>query len=296
MLADPRASALVDNLAGQWLYARQIPELAPDPVKFPAPMFDASLRDAIRTEMTMFLREIMYGDHSAVELLKANFTFANKRLAQHYGLPQAASLGADFARIDNTTTRGGLLSQAGWLTVTSHPDITSPVRRGKWILSELLCESPPPPPPNVGDLSKGPQTGTLRQRLAIHSQVEPCKTCHVIMDPLGFGLENYDAIGRWRDTDAGEPIDATGALPGTDIKFSNPTELAAGLQKDPRFGRCLTRKLLTFALGRGMEQVDEPALDALTQQFSKGGYRFKDLIQIISTSPLMTMRGGNSAP
>jgi hypothetical protein len=296
MLADPRASALVDNLAGQWLYARQIPELAPDPVKFPAPMFDAPLRDAIRTEMTMFLREIMYGDHSAVELLKANFTFANKRLAQHYGLPEAASLGADFARIDNTTTRGGLLSQAGWLTVTSHPDITSPVRRGKWILSELLCESPPPPPPNVGDLSKGPQTGTLRQRLAIHSQIEPCKTCHVIMDPLGFGLENYDAIGRWRDTDAGEPIDATGALPGTDIKFSNPTELATGLQKDPRFGRCLTRKLLTFAMGRGMEAVDDPALDALTQQFSKGGYRFKDLIQIIATSPLMTMRGGNSAP
>jgi hypothetical protein len=244
----------------------------------------------------MFLREIMYGDHSAAELLKANFTFANKRLAQHYGLPEAASLGSDFARIDNTTTRGGLFSQAGWLTVTSHPDTTSPVRRGKWILSELLCESPPPPPPNVGDLSKGPQTGTLRQRLAIHSQIEPCKTCHVIMDPLGFGLENYDAIGRWRDTDAGEPIDATGVLPGTDIKFSNPTELAAGLQKDPRFGRCLTRKLLTFALGRGMEQVDEPALDALTQQFSKGGYRFKDLIQIISTSPLMTMRGGNSAP
>ena len=296
MLADPRAGALIDNLAGQWLYGRQVPEVTPDPVRFPAPQFDAPLRDAMRTEMTLYLREVLFGDHSAVELLKSNFTFANKRLAQHYGLAEASGLGADFAQIKNTTVRGGLLSQAGWLTVTSHSDMTSPVKRGKWILSELLCETPPQPPPNVGDLAKVPQTGTLRQRLAIHSQIEPCKTCHSIMDPMGFGLENFDAIGRWRDTDEGAPIDATGTVPGTGEKFSNPAELAAALQKDPRFARCLTRKLLTYAIGRGMEPVDDPALDTLSQRFASGGNRFKDLVQIITTSPLMTMRGGNSAP
>jgi hypothetical protein len=296
MLADPRASALVDNLAGQWLYGRQVPEVTPDPVKFPAPQFDAPLRDAMRTEMTMFLREILYGDHSAMELLKANFTFANKRLAQHYGLPEAASLGSEFTKIQNMTTRGGLLSQGGWLTVTSHSDMTSPVKRGKWMVSELLCEVPPQPPPNVGDLEKVPQVGTLRQRLAIHTQIEPCRTCHALLDPMGFGLENFDAIGRWRDTDEGSPVDATGVIPGSTHAFSNPAELAAGLQKDPRFARCLTRKLLTFAIGRGMEAVDDPALDMLSKQFSSGGYRFKDLVQIITTSPLMTMRGGNSAP
>jgi hypothetical protein len=297
MLADPKAGALMDNLAGQWLYGRQIPELSPDPTTFPAPMFDDALRAAMQAEMTLFLKEVLLGDHSATELLKSNFTFANKRLAQHYGLPEAASLGSDMTKVMlSTPQRGGLLSQAGWLTVTSHPDSTSPIKRGKWILQELLCVPTPQPPPNVGDLAKVEQKGTLRQRLAIHIQNEPCKSCHALMDPLGFGLENYDAIGRWRDTDEGAPVDATGAMPGTGEKFAGASELATLLQKDARFGHCLTRKLLTFAVGRGMTDGDAAALDNLAMRFSAGGSRFRDLVEMVATSPLMTMRGGNSEP
>ncbi|HEY0710105.1 MAG TPA: DUF1592 domain-containing protein [Polyangia bacterium] len=295
MLADGRAAALVDNLAGQWLYARQIPELTPDTTLFPG--FDAGLRDAIRTEMTMFLREILLGGGSALTLLKANFTFANRRLAEHYGLPEARTLGTDFVRVPLTTDRrGGLLTQAGWLTVTSHPDSTSPVKRGKWILSELLCIEPPPPPPNVGDLTRVPQTGSLRERFSAHTNDPTCAGCHSLLDPLGFGLENYDAIGRWRDRDSGAAIDATGTMPGSNERFATPAELATAVQKDSRFARCLTRKLLTYAVGRGMGSADAPAIDALTERFARGGHRFTELIELVAQSPLMTMRGGSSQP
>ena len=298
MLADARSGALVDNLAGQWFYTRQLGELTPDPMLFPAPAFDEELRAAMKTETHMFLKEILLGDHSATELLQANFSFANKRLAEHYGLPEARTMDANWKRMTLTagSRRGGLLTQASWLTVTSHPDMTSPVKRGKWILAELLCQEPPPPPPGVDNLAKGPQTGTMRERLAEHSRVEPCRTCHQLMDPLGFGLENYDAVGRWRDTDAGQPIDASGVLPGTDLRFTNPTELAAALQKDVRFSRCMTRKLLTYALGRGLEGADVQAQVLLTNAFAESGFRFRKLVELIAQSPLMTMRGGKSAP
>jgi hypothetical protein len=298
MLGDPRASALVDNLAGQWFYTRQLSELTPDPVIFPAPAFDQSLRAAMKTETHLFLREILLGDTSATALLKADFTFANRRLAEHYGLPASRTLGTDLTRVVVAagSHRGGLLTQGSWLTVTSHPDSTSPVKRGKWIMAELLCQEPPPPPPGVDNLAKGPQTGTMRQRLAMHSKVEPCRTCHQLMDDLGFGLENYDGIGRWRDNDEGAPIDASGVLPGTTVRFNNAVELAAALQKDPRFGRCMTRKLLTYAMGRGMEEADKPALDHLTERFVSSGHRFRSLVETIATSPLMTSRGGESAP
>jgi hypothetical protein len=295
MLGDGRATALIDNLAGQWLYGRQIPELVPDAALFPG--FDAGLRDAIRSEMILYLREILLGGGSALALLKSNFTFANRRLAEHYGLPEASTLGNAFVRVPLTTDRrGGLLTQAGWLTVTSHPDSTSPVKRGKWILSELLCVEPPPPPPNVGDLTRVPQTGSLRERFSAHTADPSCAGCHKLLDPLGFGLENYDAIGRWRDRDSGAAIDATGAMPGTNERFSTPAELATAVQKDPRFARCLTRKMLTYAVGRGMSEADAPAIDALTERFVRGGHRFTELIELIAQSPLMTMRGGSSSP
>jgi hypothetical protein len=192
--------------------------------------------------------------------------------------------------------RGGLLGHAGWLTVTSHPDTTSPTKRGKWIVSELLCQAPPLPPPGADTLPVRAPGLTLRQRLAQHASVEPCRGCHMAFDPLGLGLENFDPIGRWRDQDEVAPIDASGVVPGTDLTFDSPATLAEALQKDPRFPRCLVRKLLTFALGRGMEASDTPAIDYLSAGFARDGYRFRALVETIASSPLMTMRGGRSAP
>ena len=299
MLADAKVSALVDNLAGQWLYTRQLAEITPDPMMFPAAAYDRSLSEAMRAETHLYLREILFGEQSALDLLRSNFTFLNKRLADHYGI-NSAGLASEMKRVELDpeafTRRGGLLTQGGWLTLTSHPDSTSPTKRGKWILAELLCQEPPPPPPGVDNLEKIPQTGTMRQRLSQHAENEPCRTCHKIIDPLGFGLENYDAIGRWRDQDQGMPIDATGEIPEFGLRFNNGAEMGAVLRGDPRFARCVTRKLLTYAVGRGMGMADQPAMDVLTDRFSSGGFRFRALVESIATSPLMTTRGGNSAP
>jgi hypothetical protein len=299
MLADAKASALVENLAGQWLYTRQLAEITPDPMMFPATMFDQSLREAMRAETHLYLREVLFGDRSALDLLRSNFTFLNQRLAQHYGI-NAPGLGPDMQRVEldaeSAARRGGLLTQAGWLTLTSHPDSTSPTKRGKWIIAELLCQEPPPPPPGVDNLEKIPQTGTMRQRLSQHAANEPCRTCHKVIDPMGFGLENYDPIGRWRDQDQGMPIDASGEIPDTGARFANGPEMGAALRDDPRFARCVTRKLLTYAVGRGMGTSDTPALDLLTDRFASGGYRFRALVETIATSPLMTTRGGKSEP
>jgi hypothetical protein len=297
MLADGKAGALVDNLAGQWLYARQIPELQPEPTLFPEAVFDGRLRAAMHAETHLYLKEILLGDHSALELLKSDFTFANRRLAEHYGLPQAGELGDELVRVGTRGgRRGGLLSQAGWLAVTSHPDSTSPTKRGKWIMSDLLCQTPPPPPPGADALPARVQGTTLRERLALHASVEPCRSCHMLFDPPGLALENFDAIGRWRDDDDGAPVDARGTVPGSDLAFEGPAALAGALQEDPRFVRCLTRKLLTFALGRGLEAADGPAVEYLTGRFASGGYRFRKLVETIAKSPLMTMRGGRSEP
>ena len=157
----------------------------------------------MRLETHLFLKEILLADHSALELLKADFTFANRRLARHYGLPDADELGDAFQRVNVRGPRGGLLMQGGWLTLTSHPDTTSPTKRGKWILSELLCQTPPPPPPGADRLPGAAQGATRRERLAEHASVEPCRSCHLLFDPLGLALENFDPIGRWRDEDEG---------------------------------------------------------------------------------------------
>jgi hypothetical protein len=293
MLADKKADALVDNLAGQWLYTRQLPELTPDPVRFPPAAFDDNLREAMRAEMHLFAREVFLGQEGAAALLRSSFTFANRRLAQHYGLPEAASLGAPLQKVALTSDRrGGLLTQGGWLTVTSHPDMTSPVKRGKWILGELLCEEPPPPPPGVDNLEKTPQTGSLRQRFEQHRQAPACKSCHSLIDPMGFALEHYDAIGRWRDSDGAFPIDATGTLAGTDVAFDGARALASALEKDPRFARCVLRKLLTYALGRGVVASDGPAFDSLLDGFVRGGLKVPALLEALAASPLMTQRRG----
>jgi hypothetical protein len=299
MLGDARSSALVDNLAGQWLYTRQLAEITPDPMMFPAEMFDQPLREAMHAETHLYLREVLFGNGTSLDLLRSNFTFLNKRLADHYGI-NSAGLGSEMKRVDldaqGALRRGGLLTQGGWLTLTSHPDSTSPTKRGKWILAELLCQEPPPPPPGADNLEKIPQTGTMRQRLSQHAAQEPCRTCHVVIDPLGFGLENYDAIGRWREQDQGQPIDATGEIAETGARFNNGAEMGYALRGDARFARCMTRKLLTYAVGRGMGMADQPALDVLTERFAASGYKFRALVDTIVTSPLMTTRGGNSEP
>jgi hypothetical protein len=296
MLDDGKGAALIDNLAGQWLYTRQLAEVTPDADLFPEDQFDSDLRQSMRRETHLFVKEILLGDHSALDLLKADFTFADRRLARHYGLPGADQLGDGFQRVPVEGPRGGLLMQAGWLTLTSHPDVTSPTKRGKWILSELLCQTPPAPPPGADRLPVRSAGTTRREQLAQHASVEPCRSCHRLFDPLGMALENFDPIGRWRDEDEGQPVDAAGVVPGTNLAFEGPEELAQALQGDARFGRCLVRKLLTYALGRGMEATDEPAIDHLASGLARGGHRFRDLVQAIAASPLMGMRGGKSQP
>ena len=297
MLDGEKADALVDNLAGQWLFSRQLPEVNPDPTVFGSGAWDEGLRTAMQAEMHLFLREVLFGDRPVTDLLAAEFTFANQRLGEHYGWDEAEDLEEQLTQLSpEDGRRGGLLTQAGWLTLTSHPDRTSPIKRGKWILNQLLCQEPPPAPPGVEDLSNVPATGSLRERLAQHSAAEPCRTCHAMIDPLGFALEHYDAIGRWREDDDGFPIDATGVIPGTDVAFDGAAEMAEGLMQDPRFYRCLTQKLLTFAAGRGMKGSDAAALDHFTGAFREGGQRFRDLIEIVAASPLMTMRGGKGEP
>jgi hypothetical protein len=299
MLEDRKAGELIDNLAGQWLYTRQIDELHPDPELFPAEVFDDRLRAAMQQEMHLYLREVLLGEHSALELLRGRFTFANRRLAEHYGLPNARALGDELKKVElpQDVRRGGLLTQAGWLTVTSHPNTTSPTKRGKWIVSELLCQVPPPPPPGADTLPPpGDGATTFRERLQQHASVEPCRSCHQLFDPLGLGLENFDPIGRWRDRDGDAPIEVAGVVPGSDATFDGPASLAEALSQDPRFARCLTRKLLTFATGRGLEASDTPALDLLSGRFAAGGFKFRELVEAIATSPLMTSRGGRSEP
>ena len=226
MLDDPKSQALVDNFAGQWLYLRNLELSKPDADAFPE--FDDSLRQAFRTETALFFQNILREDHSVLELLDANYTYLNQRLAEHYGIPNV--YGPQFRKVALTDpNRGGLLGQGSILTVTSYPNRTSVVQRGKWILETLLGTPPPPPPPDVPELKPHGKDGrqlTMREQMEQHRANAVCASCHSRMDPLGFALENYDGVGKWRDKDAGSVIDASGKLPdGT--KFTGP----AGLKK-----------------------------------------------------------------
>jgi hypothetical protein len=241
MLADPKARALVENFGGQWLQTRNLESLQPDPEKFP--QFNAELRRDMRHETELFFQSIIRDNRPIVDFLAANYTFLNQRLAAFYGIPGIE--GAQFRRVElpPDSHRGGILTQASVLTVSSYPARTSPVIRGKWILENLLDAAPPPPPPNVPKLDETSLgvTATVRQRLEQHRANPACKSCHARMDPLGFGLENYDAIGHWRTQDGDLPIDAG----------EGPEALKQSLLKDQdRFARCLAAKLATYALGR----------------------------------------------
>ena len=292
MLADPRADALVHNFAGQWLYLRNMQQVGPDPVTFPE--FDDNLRNAFARETDMFLVSQLREDRSVLELLDADYTFMNERLAKHYGVPGV--YGSHFRRVPRPdTTRKGLLGHASILTVTSYANRTSPVLRGKWLLENLLGAPPPPPPPNVPALreldEEGVPPSSVRERMELHRANPVCASCHAQMDPLGFALENFDAIGRWRTTsEGGTLIDATAVLPNGDT-ISGPGDLARVFLDQPDlFTSTVVEKLLTYALGRGVEYYDAPAVRSIVRRAAASQYRWSSLISGIVTSEPFRMR------
>jgi mono/diheme cytochrome c family protein len=292
MLKDPKAHALVENFAGQWLELRNLRNASPDPGMFP--LFDETMRQSMRRESELFFETLVKEDRSILDFLDADFTFVNEQLARLYGLPNVR--GEEFRRVSlKGTPRGGILTQASVLTVTSNPTRTSPVKRGKWILENILGTPPPPPPPDTPPLTEEKTralSGTLRQRMEQHRANPNCATCHQRMDPLGFGFENFDAIGGWRDHEGAFSIDASGVLPGGK-KFNGPAELKTVLkEKKDEFCRCLAEKMLTYALGRGLESYDKCAVDKICAALAKNNYRFSTLlIEIVKSDPFQMRRG-----
>jgi hypothetical protein len=290
MLLDERSQSLVTNFVGQWLYLRNLDSVSPDMRRFPD--FDDNLRQAMRTETELFFDSIMREDRSVLDLLQADHTYLNERLARHYGIPHVH--GSRFRRVALGTDshRGGLLRQASILTVTSYATRTSPVIRGHWILKNLLGNPPPPPPDDVPALKDNTVLSTLsvRQRLAQHRADPNCAGCHDLMDPVGFALENYDAIGRWRDLEEGLAVDASGGLPDGS-KFSGVEGLEQGLLQRPElFAGTLTEKLLTYALGRGLDYHDASAVRRIVKDARAEGFRFSSLIIGIVNSTPFQMR------
>ena len=284
MLADPRARALVDNFAGQWLFLRNLQNVRPDRDEFPN--FDDNLRQAFRRETELFVESILREDRSVLDLLTANDTFVNKRLARHYGIPHI--YGSRFRRVAlGDEARRGLLGQGSILAVTSYPNRTSPVLRGKWILDNVLGTPPPPPPPNVPALKEDLEGGkavSVRERLEEHRKNAACASCHRVMDPLGFSLEHFDAIGQWRTQDAGRAIDASGQLADGTV-VDGPVALRRALLKRPeQFAGTVTEKLLTYALGRGLEHYDRPVVRTIVRAAARQEYRFSSLVMGIVES------------
>jgi len=290
MLADPKSQSLVNNFAAQWLHLRNLEGIRPNMRLFPD--FDENLRRAFRTETELLLQTVIREDRSILDLLRPDFTFVNERLAKHYGIPNV--YGSWFRRIplDGDSSRGGLLRHGSVLTVTSYATRTSPVIRGKWILENILGMPPPPPPADVPELSEKTISGdiSVRERLAEHRADPACSGCHNPMDPLGFALENYDAVGRWRTVDLGLPVDPSGELvDGTHVSGVADLE-AALLQRPEMFASTLTERLLTFALGRGVEYYDEPAIRRIVRNARSSNFRFSSLILGISASTPFQMR------
>mgnify|MGYP000896382755 FL=1 len=291
MLADSRASAFVENFAAQWLYLRDIAEKEPDPGFFPA--FDENLRRAFQRETALFIEDVLRHDGEVTDLLTADYSFLNERLAKHYGIPHV--YGSHFRRVSLAgTERRGLLGHGGILTLTSYATRTSPVLRGKWILENLLSSPPPPPPPDIPALDETSEEGvalSMRAAMEQHRANPACASCHSQMDPLGFALENFDAVGRWRDrSESNEPIDASGVLPdGTN--FVGPDEMRAALLREPkRFVGTVTEKLLTYALGRNLESYDMPAVRAIVRRAAENDYRFSSVVLGIVRSTPFKMR------
>jgi cytochrome c5 len=296
MLADSRSSALVDNFAIQWLNLRKLPGVTPNPDLFP--QFDENLRQAFDQETRLFLESQLREDRSVVELLNADYTYVNERLAKHYQIPNV--YGERFRRVTlaDHQQRGGLLAHGSILTVTSYANRTSPVVRGKWLLDNILGSPPPPPPPDVPDLKENPRNGrplALRERMEEHRKNPACSVCHVHIDPLGFALENFDAIGGWRTlSDAGTPIDTAGALPdGT--RFDGYRELREYVLKHrEEFTKTVIERLTTYAVGRGIEHYDLPAIRKIARDAASSQYRWSSIILGVVKSTPFQMRRAES--
>ena len=286
MLKDSRAKALVDNFAGQWLYLRNVKTINPDFETFPD--FDDNLRQAMKKETDMFIESIIREDRSVMDLLNADYTFINERLARHYGIP--GIYGTDYRRVTlQDENRRGLLGQASILTLTSNTTRTSPVSRGKWILTNMVGLPPNPPPPNIPALKEKSDSGkptTLRERMEQHRSNPTCAGCHDAMDPIGFSLENFDAVGQWRTLDEGVKIDPSGTL-FNGVKVNGPVALRQALVKKPEiFTGVLTEKLMTYALGRGIQYYDMPAIRAILREARGNNFRFSSIVSgIIRSTP-----------
>jgi Protein of unknown function (DUF1592)/Protein of unknown function (DUF1588)/Protein of unknown function (DUF1587)/Protein of unknown function (DUF1585)/Protein of unknown function (DUF1595)/Planctomycete cytochrome C len=291
MLRDRKSQALVTNFAGQWLQTRNLATLKPDPQLFPE--FDESLRRSFQQQTELFFETVLREDRSVLDLLNADYTFLNQRLAEHYKVPNI--YGSQLRRMPVTDpNRTGLLGQGSILAVTSYPNRTSPVQRGKWILENLLGSPPPPPPAAVPELKEHGSDGkllTMRKQMEQHRDNPACSGCHSRMDPIGFALENYDAIGRWREKEAGSRIDATGVLPDGS-RFEGPAGLSRLLATTYRddFVRTVTEKLMTYALGRGLEPFDKPAVRSVMKRAAADNYRMSALIAAIEESVPFQMR------
>ncbi len=292
MLADPRSNTLISNFAEQWLYLRNLNSTTPDMRVFAG--FDDNLRQAFRRETELFVESIVREDRSILDLLSANYTFVNGRLAKHYGIPNI--YGSRFQRVtfDKERNRGGLLRHGSILTVTSYATRTSPVIRGKWVLENIIGVPPPAPPPAVPALPE--KTGiskpqTMRERLAEHRANPVCFGCHQLMDPIGFALENYDGVGRWRTTEDAKPIDASGMLPDGS-KFTGVDGLQQALLQRPEiFAGTFAEKLMTYALGRGVEYTDAPAVRKIVRQAKEKDFKFSSFIlSIVNSTPFQMRR------
>ncbi|MBK1826027.1 DUF1592 domain-containing protein [Haloferula rosea] len=293
LLSDPRADALVTNFAGQWLHLRNLNAFSPDLRLYPD--FDDNLRQAMRRESELLFAEILQSDRPLSDFITADFTYLNERLATHYGIP--GIVGSHFRRVslDPSWKRGGLLRHGSVLAVTSYANRTSPVIRGNWVLETVLGTPTPPPPPDIPALEDAVVSASLpmRERLAAHREDKSCATCHKLMDPIGFALENYDATGRWRDFDLEIPVDATGGLPdGTELIGPDELEQAI-LQRPYLFARALTEKLLTYSLGRKTTASDQPTIRSILRASEPDGYRLQSLILGIVTSDPFTKRKTN---
>jgi hypothetical protein len=292
MLEDPKARALVENFAGQWLQLRNLKTAAPDPGTYPS--FDEALRVAMVKETELFFEAVMKENRSILDFIDSDYTFVNERLAEHYGI--AGVKGDEFRRVALTGgKRGGVLTQASILTLTSNPTRTSPVKRGKWILENMLGMPPPPPPPNVPELKEDKEvvlSGSLRQRMEQHRVKPDCAVCHDKLDPLGFGFENFDGIGGWRVKDGKFDIDPSGVLPDGK-KFNGPAELRTILKgRSAEFRHCLSEKMLTYALGRGLEYYDKCAVNDIAAATAKNKDSFSALVMAVAQSePFQNRRG-----
>jgi Protein of unknown function (DUF1592)/Protein of unknown function (DUF1588)/Protein of unknown function (DUF1587)/Protein of unknown function (DUF1595)/Protein of unknown function (DUF1585) len=290
MLADPRSSALVSNFVGQWLNLRRTEQVTPDYTVFPT--FDDELKASLKTESERFFAELLQKSRPISELLTGTFTYVNARLAKHYGMPTPT--GSGFQRVDLAgSPRLGFLTHGSFLTATSNPTRTSPVKRGKWVLDQLLCSPPPPPPPGVDSAGVDDGAASVRQRLEQHRAKEPCRSCHAVMDPIGLSFENYDGIGAYRTADQYGPIDATGKLPtpAGDVAFLGANELVPILATDERLADCVAEKVLTYAVGRGFTASTDPeTMQAITEATAASGKGFRGMFASVALAEAFRSR------